>query len=323
MGAFTAVTYADQPQEFLKCLGEADFEMLPKAEQFILESRYRRFEIGENFKDLSFALFDGGEVEAFILAHKFGDTIGFNGSGLEIIEAGYHKKRFKYILQHLLTVAADERCRVLKIDDSCADNMLSPSGQDIFNHRATPSLTLRAVQDLTLSEDEIFLNIRNSYRSLINKSKTEIDFVHVTSGNADHGLFDDFRAFHKETAGRQTRSIESWDVQFEMIKAGHAELIMGYMEPYGLVSSALFTDYGLMTSYAVAVYNRSLFDRPLAHANVYEGMLRAKKRGQKCFNLGIVPSYHPEREKEYNIGKFKKGFCRRLLSFVEWHVDIV
>lgn len=322
MSAFTVLTYSDHPQEFLKYLESCELANLPTVEQFKLESQYRQAEIGEGFKDVSFCVLGMQKLEAFILAHKFGDFIGFNGSGAEIIEEDFHKKRSKHVLQCLLDTAVAENCQTFKIDDIDTGNMLSPLGQDIFNYKAVPNLKLRAVQNLTLSEEEIFSNIRNSYRSLINKSKNEIKFLHVTSDNTEKELFHDFRVFHKETAGRQTRSLESWDVQFEMIKAGHAELVMGYMEPQGLVSSALFIDYGQTTSYAVAAYDRTLFNKPLAHANVYEGMIRAKRRGQKCFNLGIIPPYDPKQEKEYNIGKFKKGFARKLSPFIEWSINV-
>ena len=320
MSAFTVLTYVDHPQEFLKYLENSDFANLPTVEQFKLESQYRQAEIGQSFKDVSFCLLGTQKTEAFILAHKIGDSIGFNGSGVEIIEEDYHKKRTKHILQHLLDTAIAENCQALKIDDIDTGHALSPLGQDLFNHQAVPDLKLRSVQNLTLSEEDIFSDIRKSYRSLINKGRYEIKFTYVTSDNVGRGLFDDFKAFHKETAGRQTRSLASWDVQFEMIQAGHAELIMGYMEPHGLVSSALFTDYGQTTSYAVGVYDRALFDKPLAHSNVYEGMIRAKRRGQRRFHLGIIPPYNPDKEKEYNIGKFKKGFCRNLFSFIEWGI---
>ena len=322
MAPFAILTYDEHPQEFLKYLESSNLENLPTVEQFKLESQYRQAETGEGFKDVSFCVLGTQKPEAFILAHKFKDFIGFNGSGVDIIEADYHKKRAKHVLQYLLATTVSENCQTLKIDDIDTGHSLSPLGQDIFNHQAVPDLKLRAVQNLTMSEEEIFLSIRSSYRSLINKSKNEMKFLHVTSDNIEKDLFDEFRAFHKEAAGRETRSIESWGVQFEMIQAGHAELIMGYMEPHGLVSSALFIDYSQTTSYAVAVYDRTLFDKPLAHANVYEGMMRAKRRGQKYFNLGIIPPYHLEKEKEYNIGYFKKGFSQKLSSFIQWSINV-
>ena len=46
--------------------------------------------------------------QVVILANKFGDFIGFNGSGVAIIEKENGKNSNKYILQHLLDTAVAE-----------------------------------------------------------------------------------------------------------------------------------------------------------------------------------------------------------------------
>lgn len=324
MGLFDIISYTDQEQDFLNCLENTPLMGLPNSEQFTLESHYRRAEFGDkNFKDLSFLIKGEQGVESVILAHKIHDHIGFYGSGVCIFEQNYNKKRTKRIIDFLCQQAAQEKCKTLKIDDVNISQTLSLLGQEAFNYKAAPNLKLRVTQDLSLSKENLFLEIRDRYRSYINKSKKEIRFDYVNCNDLNRNLFDDFRVFHKETAGRQTRPIESWDAQFEMIKSGHAELVLGYIEPYGLVSSALFTDYGHTTYYAVGVYDRSLFEKPLAHANLYEGMLRAKNRGQAVFDLGVIPSYDTDYQKEYNIGKFKKGFSKTLSSFIEWNIIIL
>ena len=106
-------------------------------------------------------------------------------------------------------------------------------------------------------------------------------FKYIRGDEASRDAFNSFRDFHKKIAGRVTRSPATWEAQYEMIQAGYAELILGYMDEDGLVSSALFNDMACQTIYAVAVYDRELQGIPLAHANVYEGILRAKSRGQR------------------------------------------
>ena len=323
MTDFSFITYNETPDAFLKHLQNTDLSNLPTTTQFELESQYRAAEIEENFKDLSFCLLHKDQLQAIILAHKYDTFIGFNGSGVEIHPIDQNdKKSLTAIIDYLIQIAKDNQCTTLKVSDLDSHLKLSPLGQELFNRRGTPNTQLRATQSLQQSEQDIRREIRKSYKSLISQGKREITFSYITHNNPDKNEFDKFQSFHKQIAERQTRPVESWDVQFKMIQAGTAELITGYMDDYGLVSSALFTDYGTTTSYAVAVYNRELFDKPLAHANVYEGMLRAKDRGQSLFNLGIIPPYSAEKEKEYNIGKFKKGFCRELSPFIEWAIPI-
>jgi lipid II:glycine glycyltransferase (peptidoglycan interpeptide bridge formation enzyme) len=108
-----------------------------------------------------------------------------------------------------------------------------------------------------------------------------------------------------------------------MIKAGCGDLVLGYMKGHGLVSSALFTDFGDISHYAVAVYNRELFaEKPLGHAVTFEGILRAKERGQRLVNMGVIEQKGHVSDKEYNIGLFKKGFSNTLGNHIEWMFSI-
>lgn len=322
MGNLSPLSYDKQPKEFLASLEKTTICGLPSPTEFTLESQYRVAEIGEGFKDLSFMVLNGSESLTVILAHKINDKIGFYASGVEIYGELTNKKVVTFILNHLIEQAKEHDCSALTVDDWNSHKTLSVIGQESFNRKGTPQTRLQVLQNLQQSEEEIHKQLRQSYKALVNQGNREIQFSYITNDTVSRSKFNEFQAFHKQVSGRQTRSIQSWDIQFEMIQKGTAELIMGYLEPYGLVSSGLFNDYGLTTSYAVGVYNRDLFDKPLAHANVYQGLIRAKDRGQTRFNLGIVPSYSAEQEKEYNIGKFKKGFSKGLSYFIEWSIPI-
>ena len=105
MSSFAILTYDNDPKTFLKYLESANLANLPTAEQFELHSKYRQAELGEGFRDLSFCVLGLEKPESFILANKFGDFIGFNGSGVAIIEKENSKNSNKYILQHLLDTA--------------------------------------------------------------------------------------------------------------------------------------------------------------------------------------------------------------------------
>lgn len=326
MSAFTAIYYHTQSEQFLSMLKALDLPSLPLVEQFVLLSAYRQAELEELFKDCSFSVCRGDTPVAIVMAHKNGDVMGFEASGVTIFSQDYNKKMMRFIYEELTSSAKAEHCATLKVNDNdgkgtetnLSGGALSPLGLDMYNANATPHVKLSVKIDLTQSSEEIFSGIRDSYRNLINQHIQTVELNYITRDNCDRDLFDTFKAFHLKTAGRQTRSDKSWNVQFKMIEAGFAELILGYMPEQGLVSSALLTDFGSVTSYAVAVYERSLFSHPLGHVNVYEGIKRAKERGQIVFDLGIIIPYTLQHEKEYNIGYFKKGFCRSLSTHLEW-----
>jgi len=302
------VSYDQNPSEFLKILSNCTMTQLPNPVQFELESCYRKAEHGEGFKDLSHFTFLNEKPESCALYHKYTDKAGgFNGSGAEI-----HGN---------LDAAIDGLCELARACGLPSVKVAIRDENKFFNY-ATAREKFRAELDLTQTEELIHAGVRKSFKSLINNGRSLIKFQAITKNNPDETAFRAFEDFHLRVAGKKTRSSESWDIQFKMIKAGEAELLMGHMTPYGLVSSALFTDYGPTTSYAVAVYDRDLFDKPLAHANVYEGLLRAKKRGKTIFNLGVMPQEGEATEKEINIGKFKKGFVSALTKFTEWNIPL-
>ena len=84
----------------------------------------------------------------------------------------------------------------------------------------------------------------------------------------------------------------------------------------------MFVDYGFKTIYAVGVYERSLFDISLAHPTVHQGILSAKERGQKIFSFNGIEPYQNDQEKLYNIGKFKKGFSKEMMPYIEWNLNL-
>ena len=330
MSAFTAIYYQTHSEQFLSMLTALDLPSLPLVEQYVLLSAYRQAELEERFKDCSFAVCRGDAPVAIVMAHKNGDILGFEASGVTIFSHGYNKKMMRFIYEELTSCAKAEHCATIKVNDNdgkgtetnLSGGALSPLGLDMYNANATPHVKLSAKIDLTQSSEEIFSGIRDRYRNFINQHTQTVELNYITRANCDRDLFDTFKAFHLKTAGRQTRPDESWNVQFKMIEAGFAELILGYMPEHGLVSSTLLTDFGPVTSYSVGVYERSLFSYPLGHVNIYEGIKRAKKRGQVTFDLGIIIPYALKHEKEYNIGHFKKGFCQSLSTHLEWQFII-
>jgi lipid II:glycine glycyltransferase (peptidoglycan interpeptide bridge formation enzyme) len=103
---------------------------------------------------------------------------------------------------------------------------------------------------------------------------------------------------------------------FDNIVGGLGELALAYLDDHKLVAGTMTFDGSEVTYYASGVYERELFDRPLAHFPLYDAILRSRGRSMKFFDLGAMPSKGAASEKEYNIGFFKRGFA----TFVEMHL---
>ena len=164
--------------------------------------------------------------------------------------------------------------------------------------------------NLQLSIEEIKSRFRKSYKSLLNSGLRHYS-VNVLSA-VDNTIWESFRTLHRNAAGRETRSTETWDIHYNDIKEQRAILVY-LLDGAGQMDGAGFFNYtrdeGL---YAVAAYNRLAFDRPLGHLVQYRAIEELKKRGIRWYKIGPRP-YRTERPepsaKEISIGDFKQGFA--------------
>lgn len=174
-----------------------------------------------------------------------------------------------------------------------------------------------AMVDLKLSEEEIYRQVRKSYRSLINWGKREMEIEVYESKNADYQKFEKFREFHIKVSGRETRSKLSWDKQFEMIERNQAYLVLGYYQK-NLVSGSLNFFSRNECFYGVGVNDRELMEQKCAvgHWTIMKSILLAKEFGILHYNLGLVgPDAVFDNVKEKNIALFKSGFSERRVEY--------
>jgi hypothetical protein len=159
--------------------------------------------------------------------------------------------------------------------------------------------------------------LRKSSRSLINWGRRNLTIGYVNRDTPDRAMFNDYRAFHAQVAGRTTRGAESWDVMFESIARGAGELNVAFLEGK-LIAASMFIDGTETSVYASGVYDRTQFDKPLAHYPLWLGIERARERGLKTLELGEVPVKNTVPDKEYQIGYFKRGFATHIDEVALW-----
>lgn len=172
--------------------------------------------------------------------------------------------------------------------------------------------------DLTLDIANIKSGFRKSYKALISSGQ-KLWQVSVLEG-PDTGVWEEFRNLHREVAGRVTRSAESWEQQYQAIQAGAAFLV--YLRDDGdrMVGGGLFhltRDEGL---YAVAAYDRNLFDKPLGHVVQFRAIEEMKRMGLRWYKIGARPylSESPQPSaKELSIADFKQGFATHMFPNFE------
>lgn len=120
-----------------------------------------------------------------------------------------------------------------------------------------------------------------------------------------------FRALHQQVSGRQTRGDTTWDLLLAQIQRDEAFLIHLSDAEGRMVGGGFFRMTASEAEYAVAAYDRSLFDKPLGHVVQHEAIRLIGARGIGWYRIGAWPmpgDSPPASEKELAIARFKKNF---------------
>lgn len=291
----------------LEVLSSYHFSLL----SFAYENEYSQ----NKFQNLSFSVFYQNQpVAAFGITAREEELSFFGRPLLFFILKGLKEELFSE-LKIPVFQKLDELIKIHNIKKMSffSDPMLNDY---YFDQIKGHDMWLCSIVDLRASENTILRNIRKSYRSLINWGEREIKIVQIDDKNPDALLFEKFRQFHIEVAGKETRTKQSWDLQFEMIKSGKAFLNLGFLQNNSeeqLVSGTLVLLGRDEAYYGVAVNDRKIMslNKPLGHSTIYRSILLAKSLGLKKFNLGPI-YFSGMNEKEKHIGVFKKGFSSHI-----------
>jgi hypothetical protein len=173
------------------------------------------------------------------------------------------------------------------------------------------------VVDLSVPEERLFSGLRcyqnNCYKSEI-KTLTGNDFSVEISDNTcpDKSLHEEYRVMHAKAAGRVTRSKETFDLQFQMLKEGVSTLFC--LKHSGKpVSFTYFTHSNLHAYYGSGAEDPDCgIKSGLYTTLIWEAMKYYKKRGVKYLETGWQ-QFGPQlfdnpSKKDVALSFFKRGF---------------
>ena len=266
-------------------------------------------------KDLSIVVLDKGKVCAFVLANNVDGKLGYFGQPLFFQtctaaatgEGRVAKTIFKFYLEQARQAGSE--LEIVSLPR--ADGTLAPIAREALDQGAEVEPRYRAVVDLQRAETDLWREVRKSYRSLINWGRETMTTRYHTAANITDEVFECFRAFHAQIAGKVTRPKKSWQAQLDLLREGRAELLTCHSDDQ-LMAATLVNFNRSYSSYSSGVYDREKFDRPISHWPVYCAILRARERGGTMFDLGDVLLNSSSDKKQLNIAFFKKGFTDRI-----------
>jgi len=263
-------------------------------------------------------------------------SLGINSSGkTELINmgaglasplfiAGLSPKTVKKICSNALKFL-NELGRIIGLPKIDVEQWVEPSRsgmgvpewhQLLMSAGAVPAVRHDLFVDLARTMGEIRSNFRKSYKSLINAGLRNWDVFTVDESNVSKAQWDEFKSLHSTVAGRSTRSDRTWGIHLAMIKDGEAFLTCLRDPADGnLVGGGFFQHTRDEGVYAVAVYDRRLFDKPLGHVVQQIAIERMKERGLKWYRIGerFYAQNNPcPSDKEVSISSFKQGFASHM-----------
>lgn len=204
---------------------------------------------------------------------------------------------------------------------SVREDILGPSlsllGAACVSRGGAPHVLQVGQCDLLLEQKKIHSGLRKSFHSLVNWGRKNLSIEYYNAQNPNPDMFERYRAFHAVVAGRVTRSDKSWRSMRDWVLESGGEIALARLDER-LVAGTMTVDGAQKAVYASGVYDRTLFDKPLAHFPLYDAILRSRERGLKYYELGDLPSKGTVSDKEYNIGFFKRGFASNVQMHLVW-----
>ncbi len=276
---------------------------------------------GETCRDVSFAVLIEGKAAAIVLCTVLAEKLCLYGLPLRIFhaagaDAAIQARATRTAMGEIDRLAGAHSLSAVLVRD-VAGPALSPLGEACLARGARADVKVVAEVDLTLGEEGWRKALRKRYKPLINWGRQNLELRFVNHRQPDEQAFERFRKFHRDVAGRVTRSSESWNAMWEWLSQGQSELVLGELSGE-LVSANFFVDGSSTSLYMTGVYDRNKFDKPLAHYLMWHSFERALVRGCSHLEIGDIEFKGEVDDKYHQIGYFKRGFATQLATHLVW-----
>ncbi|MDC0122692.1 hypothetical protein OAI32_00130 [Gammaproteobacteria bacterium] len=193
------------------------------------------------------------------------------------------------------------------------ENAVNPIEESLLGFGLKPSNKYFSVIRVGEDMNKYKTSIRKSYKSLVNWGMKNLEIQIMNSESLNKENFLDFKKLHLQASGRQTRSDESWDRQYDAIQNNHAFGIFGYLDDKLETGGLFFTD-DRNCYYASSASNRDLFDKGLMHSIIFSAVEYCMSNDFEYIVLGDKVFDSQSDKKIISISDFKSGFANEILN---------
>jgi hypothetical protein len=280
---------------------------------------YSQEYFGEEYVDYSVVIFDENDFYIGFYAYTKDKILSFFNQPINVYNILSSSKNLYIAYNSLFKTFEDLKIENKILSIHFYDNAFLLS--EFIEKIEISAIEMDSYIDLTQSEELIKMNVRKSYKSLINWGHRNLKIELINYLNPNKILFDEFRNFHILVSGRQTRSNLSWDLQYESILKNEAFLVLSFLND-DIVSGSYVIHNTEISYYGVAVNNRDLMAQniPIGHYTLFNSILQAKSLGIKKFILGNINL--SDDEKINAIIRYKKGFSNTVKTNIKFVVNI-
>ena len=224
------------------------------------------------------------------------------------------------IVKNELNTLLDLVDQNIKYRDYLVDGAIDSVTNTLLSKGASHDLIFISTINLMRDLSVIRSDIRKSYKSLINWGDKNLKIEIFDHNNITQRNIQKFRELHIQESGRETRTLDNWLIQYDMIKNNEAFLVMGYLED-ALVSAGFFNHSPTVCNYGSSASIRGLFDKPLFHGIMWKAILHAKSIGCNDFEVGERHFQNKNNshfsQKELDISYFKAGFSGEVKVYLD------
>lgn len=283
---------------------------------------------GDLKRDDSFVvLSDSNETIAFVPLYCFADEYGkleyrYAGEYLRaplIYDAPYTKryeKTQKFVFMYIEDLAKRNNVRAHK---AIIEGIELLEGRHYYNYLTdfgySDESSVCQLIDLSRENKYLWSDVRKSYKSLINRATKNFIYETISSKNYNFNKCEDYRKLHLNAAGKQTRSLESFYLMYNMVKNNQAFIILIREKSGWAVAAHFYYFLGAYCLYASSAIDPDLpSDSGAGHLALWQGVLTARQLGCRFIDMGQLWINSSPSEKEKNIALFKRGFGGRTVT---------
>ena len=182
--------------------------------------------------------------------------------------------------------------------------------------------------DLTPEIDVLWKDIRKGHKSDIKRGTAVFQVDVYDQGTITKEVFEQYRFLHHKAAGRVTRPLETFEMQYEWIREGCGLLA-------AVSKDGMFTGFSYLLLYKDGAYYMSASEDPdhgikvpVYHATQWAAIKWLKANGFVKYELGVQQFgpqlYDIPTDKDINISLFKRGFGGKTVPLfrVEKYYDV-